>query len=266
MKIALSLMNQVWEDKPANRILCDELAEKSLLHSVDLLIFPEMTLTGFTLATKTIAEEIKSSESLGYFTDLAVSKKMGVVAGLVLKEDEIYRNCAVAFNREGDQLACYAKVHLFSFSGEDRFVSGGSSLSVFEYDGLRFGLTICFDLRFPVLWHVLSETCDCIINIANWPSKRVDHWQVLLQARAIENQVFVVGVNRVGIDGNQLEYEDSSIAFAPDGTRVDVQYIDRGLKIIEIEKKSLVRNQEEFPFRNDRKNFLYTKFLNDLQE
>lgn len=263
MKIALSMMDQAWENKPANRDTCEEFAAISSKNRVDLLIFPEMTLTGFTLATSSIAEEINTSESLCKFSEMAAQYKLGVVAGLVLKASNSYHNCAVAFGKSGERLSCYEKIHPFSIAGEDRYVSGGAQLATFELDGLTFGLTICYDLRFPLLWYSLANKCDCIINIANWPARRIDHWKTLLKARAIENQVYVIGVNRVGVDGNNLEYTESSIAFAPEGAEVAPVITDENLRVIEIEKNKVKKCQDTFPVRNDRRHVLYSKFLSE---
>ena len=263
MKIALTMMNQAWEDKEANISTCNELAESSSRYGAEILIFPEMTLTGFTLSTPSVAEDINNSRTLKVFAEMAVKHRVGIVAGLVLRADDKYYNCAVAFDKKGYEIANYAKIHPFSFSGEDRYVLGGDELVAFESNGLRFGLTICFDLRFPVLWYALTSKCDCIINIANWPAKRVDHWRTLLQARAIENQIYVIGVNRVGVDGNNLEYTESSYAFAPDGTPINSVITDKGLNVIEISKSAITNRQEMFPSRKDKRINLYKKFLND---
>ncbi len=262
MKIALSVMNQVWENKQLNLDICIDFAERSLKSQVDLLIFPEMTLTGFTLMTPRIAEERDSSPSLQNFANMAIANKLGLIAGVVLKSGDVFQNCAVAYGKNGEQLCCYAKIHPFSPAGENRHISGGAELSTFEFEGLRFGLTICYDLRFPVLWYSLANKCDCVINIANWPAKRIDHWRTLLQARAIENQIYVIGVNRVGLDGNQLEYIESSYAFAPDGSMVSPVVIDEGMSVIEIEKTVVKKYQDAFPVRNDRRSTLYKNFLN----
>lgn len=265
MKVALTLMNQVWENKFANADIANELAMRSSGSNADLIIFPEMTLTGFTLNTLSIAEESHSSASLLSFSDMAAAHNIGVIAGLVLRTGGLFQNCAVAFDRNGEQLCRYAKIHPFSFSGENRYIDGGAELSTFEYEGLRFGLTICYDLRFPVLWYALADKCDCIINIANWPARRIEHWRTLLQARAIENQVYVIGVNRIGIDGNGLEYPESSYAFDPDGSIVNPVTIDEGLIVVEIEKSVVKKCQESFPVRYDRRVTLYKNFLKDTE-
>lgn len=263
MKIALTLMNQAWENKPANMNFGNELMRRSLGSDTDLIIFPEMTLTGFTSEIRSAAEEVDASESLHAFADMAIKHNMGVVAGVVLKANNIYHNCAIAFGRNGEQLVCYKKIHPFSLSGENRYITGGEEMSTFEYEGIRFGLTICYDLRFPVLWHFLADRCDCIINIANWPARRIDHWRTLLKARAIENQLYIIGVNRIGLDGNNLEYTESSIAFAPDGSEVMPVVTDEDIRVIEIERSMVKKCQDDFPIRNDRRHVLYNKFLNE---
>ena len=263
MKVALTLMNQAWENKSANVNSGNELTMRSLRSNADLIIFPEMTLTGFTSAIPSVAEEIGASASLRAFVDMATKHNIGVVAGVILKTKGSYHNCAVAFDRHGEQLGCYRKIHPFSPSGENGYITGGEDMTTFEYEGIKFGLTICYDLRFPVLWHALAEKCDCIINIANWPARRVDHWKTLLKARAIENQVYVIGVNRIGVDGNNLEYVESSIAFSPDGAEITPIATDQNLRVIEIQKATVGKCQNDFPIRNDRRPVLYNKFLKE---
>lgn len=261
MKIGLTAMNQIWESKSVNMIGCNKLAEIAAKNDVDLLIFPEMTLTGFSLATQVVSEDINSSNTLHQFSATAENYNLGVIAGMVLNDHGVYSNCAVAFDRQGEQLSCYAKIHPFSLSGENRYVTGGDELATFEYEGFRFGLTICYDLRFPLLWYALAENCDCIINIANWPARRIDHWKTLLQARAIENQIYVIGINRVGIDGNNLEYSDSSYVFSPDGSMLSSIVVDEGFRIVEIDKAMVIKCQADFPARKDRRVELYKKLL-----
>lgn len=263
MRIALTAMDQVWENKQANLTICKKMAESASRLRADLLIFPEMTLTGFTLNTIRVAEELVASESVKSFSDMANGQQLGVIAGMVLGNNEQFQNCALAFGRNGEVIGRYAKVHPFSPSGESQYVSGGKVLITFEYEGVNIGLSICYDLRFPLLWQALADRCDCIVNIANWPARRIDHWKTLMKARAIENQVYVVGVNRIGTDGNALEYVESSIAFSPDGTEVVPVAIDGSLRVIEIERSKVKESQDAFPVRNDRKHVLYNEFLNE---
>ncbi len=263
MKIGLSLMAQVWEDKPANLNICKKLAEKASKNGVKLLIFPEMTLTGFSSNITKISEEINTSKSLSDFADIASECRINIIAGLVLKTNNAFHNCAIAIDEKGKQLGCYAKIHPFSLSGENQNISKGDELVIFDLDGLRIGLTICYDLRFPILWSALSDKCDCIINIANWPANRVDHWYSLLKARAIENQVVVIGVNRIGIDVNQLKYLNSSIAYFPDGNEFMPVFSSDDINVVDIDISGLKKYQASFPVREDRRKDLYKKFLNE---
>jgi predicted amidohydrolase len=261
MRIALSALEQEWENKKENKERCEKLTKIAYKNNSDLLIFPEMTLTGFTLDTMSIAEEDESSNSLHYFSNLALTYQMGIVAGVVLRKGKSFQNCAIAFSRGGVQLCQYAKIHPFSIAGEDKFISGGNSLSTFECKGLRFGVTICYDLRFPALYTALADRCDCIINIASWPAARIDHWHTLLKARAIENQIYIIGVNRTGVDGNSLEYVESSCAYSPDGKQINSIISDQGVKIIEINAKIVKNCQISFPIKNDRRYDIYQKLL-----
>jgi len=261
MRIALSVMDQVWENKQANLTICNELVESAVKLRADILVLPEMTLTGFTLNIPDVAEETNASESMKSFSDMASRHNLCVIAGVVLKDRDRFQNCSLAYGRNGELLCRYGKVHPFSPAGEGRYITAGEKLSTFEFEGLKFGLTICYDLRFPLLWQAMADQCECIINIANWPARRIDHWRTLLKARAIENQVYIIGVNRIGLDGNNLEYAESSIAFAPDGSEVNYIASGEGLRVIEIEKGMVKECQDAFPVRNDRRHVLYNEFL-----
>jgi omega-amidase len=257
MRIALSSLDQVWENKEENLVECNKFSKIASENKAGLIIFPEMTLTGFTLNTTSVSEDYMTSVSLQNFSNMADVYNIGIVAGIVLKNKNIIQNTAISFGNDGKVLAEYAKIHPFSFVGEDEYISGGTKLSVFEFNKIRLGLTICYDLRFPLLWASLANECDCIINIANWPEKRVDHWYALLQARAIENQLYVIGVNRIGVDGNGIEYIESSRAYGPDGSIVNSYVVDKSLSIIDIDKTIVDKWQRDFPIRNDRRPSIY---------
>lgn len=262
MKIALTQQDQAWEDKQANLNACDVLAGRAAGLGADMIIFPEMTLTGFTLNTPAVAEPEDNSPSLRSLSEIAARHRIGLVAGLVMEANGQTRNCAVAFDKNGVELCRYAKVHPFTPAGESHHVTGGDKLAVFGFEGVEFGLTICYDLRFPVLWHALGELSDCIVNIANWPASRLDHWNTLLRARAIENQLFTVGVNRTGVDGNGLEYLESSLAFTPDGTKIMPTVSEASLLLVTIDRATVSAFRSGFPVVKDRRNDLYNRFLN----
>jgi omega-amidase len=261
MKIALTKMNQAWEDKSQNMDICNQISSQASNHNIDLLIFPEMTLTGFTSQTLKIAEDASCSSSLLFFSEIASTYNFAVVAGAVLRSNGIYQNLAVAHDAKGVKVSSYAKMHPFSPGGENGCITAGTSSSFFKYKGIRFALTICYDLRFPVFWDALADRCDCIINIANWPAVRVGHWKTLLQARAIENQLYVIGVNRVGLDGNRLNYVESSYCFSPDGEELSPIFLDSQFDIVEIDKENVLSCRKKFPVRNDIRRDLYREIL-----
>ncbi|MDQ7060722.1 MAG: nitrilase-related carbon-nitrogen hydrolase [Sulfurimonas sp.] len=260
MTIATVSLNQIWEDKKSNILLCEEYIEEASRKKVDLIIFPEMTLTGFSTNIEKIAEEESRSETIKKFQDLAKFFKIAILFGLVINNGEKALNKSIFIDNKGTVLGKYLKIHPFSFSGEDKYFNAGNKLEQFNFKDTIIGLTICYDLRFPELYSALSKKSDLIINIANWPKKRVEHWTTLLKARAIENQIFVAGINRVGIDGNSLEYIESSNCFNANGSPLKYTQIN-DMKIYEIDKSWTDEFKEKFNTTNDRKIEFYKGIL-----
>ena len=260
MKIALVSLNQVWEDKKVNLDLCEEYIQKSSGMDVDLIVFPEMTLTGFSTNISLTAEDEEKSNTIGKFIELSKLYNMAILFGLVIKENNKALNRSIFVNNKGAILDKYTKIHPFSFSGEDKYFNAGTELTVISFNDFNIGLTICYDLRFPELYSALSKRSDLVINIANWPKKRVDHWTTLLKARAIENQVFVAGVNRTGEDENGLEYIESSNVFNANGERLECdKYED--MKIYDINPNWTKEFKAKFNTTNDRKVEFYKGML-----
>ena len=204
MKVALVSLNQSWEDKEANRLKVRNCFQTIAFRNMDLVIFPEMTLTGFTMNVKEHAEEAENSATIRFFTDCACQYGVYIGFGMILKAGIKAANHFIIVSPEGEMCADYIKIHPFSYAGEDRFYEKGKHLTSLEIQGVPIGLSICYDLRFPEIFQALSRTDKLILNIANWPERRVLHWKTLIQARAIENQVYFLGVNRIGKDGNGL--------------------------------------------------------------
>ncbi|WP_418179087.1 nitrilase-related carbon-nitrogen hydrolase [Aliarcobacter lanthieri] len=260
MKIALVSLNQYWEDKKSNLVLCEKYIENASKKSVDLIIFPEMTLTGFSNNIDLTSENFENSETIEKFSNLAKEFNISVIFGVVIKDNKKALNKSIFIDNFGNILGNYSKVHPFSFSGEDRYFNAGNKISIVKYKDLKIGLTICYDLRFPELYSSLAKDCDLIINIANWPSKRVDHWNTLLKARAIENQIFMVGVNRTGIDGNGLEYIESSNIFNANGEKLEFEKYE-DMKIYDVDVKFTKDFKNKFNTVNDRKVEFYKEIL-----
>lgn len=252
MKLALVSLNQIWEDKKANLLLCEKYIEQASQKGVALVVFPEMTLTGFSNNISLTAEDFHNSQTMEDFSALAKKFNIALIFGVVIQDGAKALNKSVFLNKNGEIVDSYAKIHPFSFAGEDRYFNAGEKLTVVNFDGMNIGLSICYDLRFPELYTALAKRSDIIINIANWPAKRVEHWNTLLQARAIENQLFVAGVNRTGIDNNALEYVQSTNIFNANGDKQECEEMD-DMKIFEIEKSWTKGFKEKFNTTNDRK-------------
>jgi len=263
MKIALVSLNQIWEDKKKNLLLCEGYIKSAFLQEVDLIIFPEMTLTGFSTNISETAEDRKESETIKKFIDLAKNNNIAILFGVVIKNRKKAFNNSVFINRDGTILGEYSKIHPFSFAGEDRYFRGGTKPVVVNFEDTTIGLTICYDLRFPELYSAYAKESDIIVNIANWPSKRVDHWNTLLKARAIENQLFIIGVNRIGKDNNSLEYMQSSNIFNANGNVEKYEKFD-DMQIYCISKNDTNIFKSNFNTVNDRKIELYKEIIDEF--
>ncbi|WNL12625.1 nitrilase-related carbon-nitrogen hydrolase [Aliarcobacter cryaerophilus] len=260
MKLSLVSIDQFWEDKKLNLDLCKKYIQNASSKKLDLIIFPEMTLTGFSNNISLIAEDFEKSETIKQFSNLAKEFNISIIFGVVVEDNEKALNKCLFIDNFGNILSDYSKIHPFSFSGEDKFFNPGNKLSIVEFKKFKIGLTICYDLRFPELYSSLAKECDLIINIANWPSKRVDHWNTLLKARAIENQIFVAGINRTGKDGNKLEYIESSKIFNANGEELEFEK-DKKMKIYNLSKTYTNEFKKVFNTINDRKVGFYKEIL-----
>lgn len=261
MKIALVSLNQVWEDKIANQRKCAFFIEKASELKTELIVFPEMTLTGFSMNTKMIAENQDNSQTVDFFKNNAKAKDVSIAFGVVFAKDEKATNNMIIVNTEGAVLVSYAKIHPFSFSGESNYYSGGDKVCSCEIADSKIGLSICYDLRFPEIFQYMSQKCNLILTIANWPEKRIKHWNVLLQARAIENQCFMAGINRTGVDGNNLSYIKSTVVFDPVGEQLIPLHSFQEMDVYDINLSSIISVRDSFPVKHDRKNDFYKSLL-----
>jgi omega-amidase len=260
MNIALVSLDQVWEDKIANLKQCDSYIKKSSENGVDLIIFPEMTLTGFSMNATLIGEQEECSNTVDEFKKLAKKYCIAIVFGVVFHGQNRDTNNLIFITKNGRLGSKYAKIHPFSYSGEDKVYKGGNEISTQSFMDADIGLTICYDLRFPELYSALGVTCDMVINISNWPKKRINHWKTLLKARAIENQYFCIGVNRTGVDGNGLKYEDSSVIYNANGELLEPRNIGNKISVFSVDKNWTKSFKKTFKTTQDRRLSLYSKF------
>ena len=248
LKIGLVQFSPVWENKSANIEKIKNLV--SAISEVDLLIFPEMTLTGFTMKAKDFAEETKGS-SFQFFSSLAKEKKCALMFGVIEKGKRKNFNSLIHINNQGKVVSVYRKIHPFSYSKENIFYGRGKKAVVTKVKGLNIGLSICYDLRFPELYRLYGkEKVHLIVDIANWPDTRIEHWRTLLKSRAIENQCYVAGVNRVG-DDPKLHYKGFSSVFDPMGKEIVGVENEEKIIIAEIDKSQVDSVRKQFPFLTD---------------
>ena len=255
MKIALYQMNIIWENKEMNYMRLEERLKETVGRDIDLFLLPEMSFTGFSMNTDATKE--RNMETIGRITDYARQYGVAIGFGWVKDCGEKSENHYTIISKNGDIISDYAKIHPFSFSGEDQKFQGGDRIVNFEFGGIRFTPFICYDLRFPEIFQIASTQSHVVIIPANWPEKRRMHWKCLLQARAIENQVYIIAINCVGkID--DLVYSGDSCVINPNGDILAELSEKEG--ILEYELRDDVDNyRDAFRVKNDRQIDLYIK-------
>ena len=260
MKISLVSLNQIWQNKEKNLQKITKIIKYAWQNKVDLIAFPEMTLTGFSNDVSLLSENERDSFSIKSFSNLAKNYNIAIIFGMISSHGNKGLNRSLMIDKNGKIIGNYTKIHPFSFANEDKFFISGEDLCIIDFHEFKIGLTICYDLRFPELYSALGKNCHIIFNIANWPKKRIDHWQTLLKSRAIENQIFIAGVNRKGVDGNNLQYQESSYCFDPSGKKINKK-LSFSQKIFEINFEDIENYKKNFNSVKDRKNILYKNFL-----
>ncbi|MCW8810436.1 MAG: carbon-nitrogen family hydrolase [Ignavibacteriaceae bacterium] len=248
MKIALVQYNPKWEDKESNKKKILQLVNE--IKEVELIVFPEMSLTGFTMKSKEMAEGIQG-DSFRYFSALAKEKSSHVMAGIIELRNTRTYNTLIHIKPDGKLVKLYRKIHPFSYSTENEHYTAGVRPAITKIKKWKIGLTICYDLRFPELYRKYGKKrTHLIVNIANWPDTRIEHWRTLLKARAIENQCYVAGVNRVG-DDPKLHYTGLSSLFDPMGKEIISVENEEKVVQADLDKNYVNEVREKFPFLDD---------------
>jgi predicted amidohydrolase len=251
LKIVLLQYSPIWEEPQKTIEIIDSLLEQIDLFDVSLLIFPEMSLTGFTMNSQKFAEDMDGVSFL-YFMKLARRLKKHIFAGIIDRDEKEIYNSLIHFDDKGLIRARYRKIHPFSFAKENENYKAGREPFVTTINKITFGLSVCYDLRFPELYRLYAkQRADVLVNIANWPIARINHWDLLLQARAIENQSYMIGVNRIGNDP-YLEYPGHSAVVDPMGIVLS-KSLDEGITIVEIDAETSRETKRKFPFLDDMK-------------
>lgn len=251
LKIAITQMDIKWEDSSVNKKKCLEMIERASSQQADIIIFPEMSLTGFSMNVDKIADN--RGQTIHFFSGAAKTNGISIGFGYVTKPDDKGRNHFAIVDENGTVLMDYIKIHPFTYGGESVAYASGDKLGTFRIkDHWKCAGFICYDLRFPECFQKLGDT-DAIFIIANWPEQRVRQWEALLQARAIEMQCYVAGVNRIG-KGDGLVYTESSVVYNPMGERMSSDIVLNGeIHYVELDLQTRRQYVENFPVRRDRR-------------
>lgn len=246
-----------WEDKSAN---LDALSKKILgiKDPTEIIVLPEMFTTGFSMNPSLFAETMEGP-SVDWMRSLAVVKKSILTGSLIIEEEGNYFNRLVWALPNGE-VGYYNKRHLFAFAGEDQHYQAGKKRLIASVKGWKINLQICYDLRFPV-WarqqfdENKESEFDVLLYVANWPEKRNHAWKTLLTARAIENQCYAIGVNRVGLDGNNIMHSGDSMVVGPLGEVLYHCAHEENVFHITLQKEELIKTRAQFPFGKDADDF-----------
>lgn len=203
-----------WEDSAANLAMFTRHIE-ALREPTDLIVLPEMFTTGFSMNAQRLAEPMEGP-AVTWLRRTATAAEADIVGSVIIAENGRFYNRLLWAKPDG-RLLTYDKKHLFRFAGEEKVYTAGNRLVTVEVAGWQVRPFICYDLRFPTWLRNVGNRYDLALFVANWPQRRSHHWRLLLRARAIENQAWVVGLNRVGVDGNGFDYSGDSAVIDPLG-------------------------------------------------
>lgn len=257
LRVALIQQDTLWQDPAANLARARRFLQDAAKAGARVAVFPELFTLGFTMAPEPFAETIPGPTSAAL---AALSREFGLyVVGTVVEAHAPHpRNAAFVTGPTGDVLATYRKIHPFSYGDENLHYTGGEACPVFDIDGVTCGLQICYDLRFPEPFRALAaQGAEVVFVPANWPARRISAWSTLLAARAIENQMAVCGVNRVGRDPH-LDYPGRSAIHDCFGESVAMGDATEGLVVGDIDLVQLRAWRKRFPALRDRRPEVYT--------
>jgi omega-amidase len=254
--------NLYWENKKANL----DMLEKKILgitEKTNIVLLPEMFSTGFSMQPELFAETMEG-ETITWMKHIAKQKNIILGGSIIMAEGDDYFNRFIWMQPDG-RFGFYDKRHCFALAGEDQHYVSGSKRTIASVGGWKINLQICYDLRFPV-WsrqqpkadeqNEFSPEYDVLVYVANWPEKRNHAWKTLLQARAIENQCFVLGINRVGNDGNNIYHSGDSMVVNPMGEILYQKEHEEDIHTISLERSKLEEVRKNLPFWRDADGFI----------
>ena len=245
--------NLFWENKEANLAMLEEKI-LNIKEKTQVVVLPEMFSTGFSMQPNLFAETMQG-DTVQWMKKIATEKKIILTGSLMIEEDGNYYNRLIWMLPNG-QIGYYDKRHCFAYANEDKHYKAGNKKKIAQVNGWKINLQVCYDLRFPV-WarQQKDDLFDVIIYVANWPTRRSYAWKSLLVARAIENQCYVVAVNRVGNDGNNIEHCGDSMVINPLGGILYHKQNDEDIFTVTLDKQTLEEVRNKFPFWKDADEF-----------
>ena len=248
--------NLHWENPGANLEMLEQKI-KSIPDKTEIVVLPEMFSTGFSMRAAELAETMDGN-SIRWMQQIAASRKIILTGSLIIREGDHYYNRLIWMLPNGEA-GWYDKRHLFSYGEEDRYYTPGRKRLVASVKGWKINLQICYDLRFPVWARQQQETdpeYDVLLYTANWPERRIHAWKTLLQARAIENQSYVIGLNRVGMDGHNIYHSGESMILDPLGKTLYLGPDGEAIVTLTLNREPLEATRKQYPFLKDADNFM----------
>lgn len=253
MRISLIQTDIVWENKKENLTRIEGKIQ-NLQGKTDLVVLPEMFTTGFSMNSRQLAETIQG-ETIATLKNWSRKFGYAITGSFIATENDKHYNRGFFITSSGEEYY-YDKQHLFRMGTEPEYFDAGNHSLIISYKGWNIRLAICYDLRFPAWLRNKNNAYDLLIVVASWPSIRRVAWETLLKARAIENQCYVCGVNRVGTDGNKLQYSGQSLLFDAKGeTLAEFASNEEGIRTFEMNLESLNVFRKKFPVWQDADSF-----------
>lgn len=252
LNITLIQTSLFWEDREKN---IQHFTNKinNINVATDLILLPEMFTTGFSMNSEILAETMEGT-TVQWMKHTAKKKNCAIAGTIIIKENNNYYNRLI-FAKEDGSIICYDKRHLYRMGNENNYFSPGEKRVIFEYKDWRICLMICYDLRFPV-WCRNKNNYDLLLFTASWPEARIHVWDILLKARALENQVYVIGLNRIGKDGMNLAYTGNSAVYSPKAELLSTILPNEDkIETIIISKEELEDFRIKYPVGLDADNF-----------
>lgn len=252
LRVTLIQSELQWENIPGNLAMFSQKIA-TFREATDLIVLPEMFSTGFSMRVNELAESMDGS-AVQWMRKTAAEKNCIVTGSLIIEEAGEYYNRLVWMRPDGS-FETYDKRHLFSLSGEEKVYTPGEKSLVVEVNGWRIRPLICYDLRFPVWSRNKNSEYDVLLYVANWPERRIQAWKYLLIARAIENQCYAIGLNRVGNDGNDMYHSGDSMAVDAMGNLLYHQQHNENITTITLNQEELWKVRNTLKFLEDADDF-----------